>query len=74
MTLYNVIVGVVDLIEAPDEATAKQILSVRLTAAGFDTYEGGTTEDMPSAFESEPVVGYRLPWYQHPPRCGGACS
>lgn len=54
MTLYNVAVPVVELVEAdsPEEAVAK--FRERVTKAGFEFY-GGTLPDGANAFESEPL-------------------
>lgn len=38
--IYNVLAGVVALIDAQDEDAAKDELRRRLQAAGFDVYEG----------------------------------
>jgi hypothetical protein len=54
MALYNVAAAVVDLIEAPDEETAKAKMRERIVLAGMDFYEGEISS--PSgidAFESE---------------------
>ena len=54
MTIYNVAVPVVALIEAETPAAALAAMRERLTAAGFDPYKG----ELPTgadAFESEPV-------------------
>jgi hypothetical protein len=54
MALYNVAAAVVDLIEAPDEETAKAKMREKIVLAGMDFYEGEITS--PSgidAFESE---------------------
>lgn len=53
MTLYNVLVGVVELVEADSPEAAIEKLSSRVIAAGFDTHGDGTTQ-LPHAFESEP--------------------
>lgn len=49
MTTFNVLAAVVELVDAPDEETAKSLLRQRLTLAGFDLYEGQPLD----AFESD---------------------
>jgi hypothetical protein len=55
MRFYNVLVPVVELIEADDAETAIAHLKSRLEAAGFDTsyYGNEGAGPMPNAFESE---------------------
>ena len=58
MATFNVAAAIVDIIEAPDEDTAKDILRDRIAAAGLDLYEGSI--DSPTgidAFESEGTEG-----------------
>lgn len=47
--IYNVLAGVVALIDADDESAAKGELGRRLRAAGFDVYDGQPLD----AFESD---------------------
>lgn len=53
MAVYNVRISVVELVDAngPEEAIAS--LSSKLTRAGFETFTD--TDDVPDAFESEPL-------------------
>lgn len=50
MTLYNVLVPVVELVDAADRPAAIDALSARLTRAGFEVY---VDRDASDAFESE---------------------
>lgn len=52
MPKFNVLVGVVEVIEADDAKAAIRNLEVRLTKDGYETYSDGTTQ-LPHAFESE---------------------
>lgn len=52
MTLYNVAVPVVELVEAGSKRDALALLMARLERAGFEVYDGPLT-DGPHAFESE---------------------
>lgn len=51
MTLWNVLVPVVELVEANTRDTAIDELKARLRSYGFDPYEGEGTD----AFRSEEV-------------------
>lgn len=51
MTTYNVLLPIVELIEAENATQAIQTLTARVKAAGFEIYEGGPID----AFESEPI-------------------
>lgn len=54
--MWNVAAAVVELIEAPDEETAKSLLRGRIEAAGLHFYEGEITSPTGiDAFESEPL-------------------
>lgn len=63
MAVYNVLMAVVELVDARDEAEACEILAERLAAAGFETLETQHDGPLPHAFESEelpdatPVLG-----------------
>ena len=52
MPKYNVLVGVVEVIDEPDAGTAIRNLEERLRKDGYETYSDGTTQ-LPNAFESE---------------------
>lgn len=54
MPTYNVLVGVVDLIDAPTSEDAIQEAERRVRAAGFETFDDGTSQ-LPHAFESEKI-------------------
>lgn len=51
MTIYNVRVSVVELVEASTPEAALNAFVARLREAGFSSYEG----DPGDAFESEPI-------------------
>jgi hypothetical protein len=53
MTAYNVLVGVVHVVEADDPNAAVAKLTAAVDAAGFTTYEG-RGDGIPDVFESEP--------------------
>ncbi len=57
MPLFNTLVGVVAIVDAPDKDTAMRTLETRLKAAGFDVYDVTDTTEMPDAFESEDLDG-----------------
>jgi hypothetical protein len=52
MTIYNVLTGVCELIEADDPGTAVYELNTALQGAGF-TIHAGRDQQLPDTFESE---------------------
>lgn len=52
MTLYNVAVPVIDLVDADSEQGAIRLLIARLRRAGFEVYDGKLPKGA-NAFESE---------------------
>ena len=56
--IYNVLAGVVALVEADDAEAAIAKLHAVLRAADFEVYEGGVLDgQVPEVFESEPLQG-----------------
>lgn len=52
MAKWNVLVGVVSIVEAPDKETAIRALESNLKGYGYNVYDSGLTA-IPHAFESE---------------------
>lgn len=57
MPKWNVLTGVVEIVEAPDKETAIRTLENTLKSYGFSVYDVSTTSVMPDAFESEDTEG-----------------
>jgi hypothetical protein len=55
MTQYNVLVGVVEVVDATSAEAAIRQMEARLEEAGFDTYHVTPPAELPQAFESEPT-------------------
>lgn len=53
MPTFNVLVAVVDLIDADSATDAINQLARRLTRAGYDTYDGDSAPVLPHAFLSD---------------------
>jgi hypothetical protein len=53
MTVYNIRVTLVELVEASSPEDAYNQVAAVLDRAGFDAYDGDRDDDIASAFESE---------------------
>jgi hypothetical protein len=52
MKVWNVLVGVCDTFEAESPEDAERLLTERLRAAGFETFEGRVAGDLPDTFRA----------------------